>query len=229
MKISKERMALYVILILVLTVLNVVTFDIPFERTTSFWVAYGFTTFAVVLSFIISDYAFRGDERRSQFYGLSLSTVVWVYMLIQTTVCLIMMCLPRSPVWVAAVINVLSLAICLIGLVAMDAADAAVSQTGQAMNQKVAFIKTMQGEVDRAGRLTDDAALRQLLVKLSDSVRYSDPMSSDLLVPLEEKIQYNVVALVRFVESGDSEGAKKLCTELQRQIADRAEKCRELK
>ena len=75
---------------------------------------------------------------------------------------------------------------------------------------------------------TADEKLKKELKALSETIRFSDPMSSPQLSSIENSIDVKISALKDSAGTEVSE-AVKLCTEIQELFAERNRKCKLLK
>ena len=214
---------------IVLVVYNAAAFAVPFSRRGSYWIGYGFTMLAILLSFAGACYAFREESPQSRFYSLPIPVLLWAYLLIQTAFGLAFMAFPSIPLWISAILSVLLLAVILIGLLALDAGKESVEKSDRNEKAKTFYIRSLQGDVETLQSSVKDPALSHSLKEVADAIRYSDPMSSDQLILLENRIQTEVQKLQEAVSDGDSEAAKAQCALLCRLLAERGSKCMHIK
>ena len=229
MKSTKGLFRFYLALALCLAMFNLIAFLVPFTREGSFWVGYGFTMFAFVLSFGITHYAFRADAPRSRFYGIPMSGVVWIYCIVQIILGLLFMIAYSIPVWISAIICALPLAGCFIGIIAADTAMDHAEKIDSRIRAKTFFIQSLQGEVDGMISKTEDPLARKALREYAEAIRYSDPMSAESLASLEDRLEAKTAELGELVEQRETEAAKALCVQLMQLLAERNRKCKLLK
>ena len=74
----------------------------------------------------------------------------------------------------------------------------------------------------------EDAALKPKLAKLEETIRYSDPVSSAELAPLEEQIAGEITRLGEVMGQNPAE-AETIIAELEHLLADRNRRCKALK
>ena len=121
MKKNIARVAATVVLLLAL--FNVIAFAIPFVRTPVFWLAYAFTSAAIVAQLPLSLYAFtpKGGARDS-LYGFPIAHLALVYLLVQAVVGLLCMALSAwIPLWAALVVEAVIFVLAAIGCMAASA------------------------------------------------------------------------------------------------------------
>ena len=227
MKISKTKGMYLAIIFIILAVYNVVVFVIPFVRGGTFWTGYGFSMLALFLAAAVSLYAFGREGLKSKFYGVPLASVAWRYLIVQLIVGTAEMALYMVPFQYFLAVNVILLGICLIGLIAIDAAKDAIEQIDEKVKEKVFYIKQLQVDVEGLADKAQDEHVRKALKDLAETIRYSDPMSSPQLAAIENKIEAKVSVLTQNI--ADVAATAALCDELQQLFAERNRKCKLLK
>jgi len=84
------------------------------------------------------------------------------------------------------------------------------------------FIKVLVSDLDGLAARARDQAARDKLQSLSETARYSDPVSHEALSGLESEISAKVRALSPLVADGD---VSALCDEITLLLGDRNAKC----
>ena len=95
--------------------------------------------------------------------------------------------------------------------------------------KKVGFLRLLKADVDDVIRITADAAVIASLTELSDSIRYSDPMSSPALASYEAAISDCIVKASEGVRSKDNATAMHYIGEAKRLLESRNQRCKLLK
>jgi gas vesicle protein len=214
---------------IILAVYNVVVFVIPFDRGGGFWTGYGFSMLAMLLTAGVAFYAFDREGLRSKFYGVPLIFVVSLYFLIQLVLSILQMVLYMVPFqyWIA--LNTILLGACLVGVITVDASKEEIEKIDEKIKEKVFFIKSLQVDVEGLVNKASDESAKKMLNALSETIRYSDPMSSPQLASIENEIESKAADLTVAVKKSDVESIKVLCEELQQLLAERNRKCKILK
>ena len=116
---KKNKGMAYAVLAIAFVLFNVIAFAVPTAKTTTFWIAYAFTTIAFASQIAIWKFAFKGEDTlKSKFLGIPLISVGITYLIVQTVAFAIFMAFPIAPAWIAIVVCALILGIseiCLIG------------------------------------------------------------------------------------------------------------------
>ncbi len=95
--------------------------------------------------------------------------------------------------------------------------------------KKVAFLRFLKADVDDVIRITTDTAVLAALSELSDSIRFSDPMSSPTLASYEAAISDCIVKASASVRATDNATALHYIGEARRLLESRNQRCKLLK
>lgn len=179
----------YAVLGIFFVVFNVIAFAIPTAKTPTFWVAYIFTVIAFVLQIIIWKFAFKGaDTLKSKFLGIPLISVGITYLLVQIIAFAVFMAISFVPSWIAIVVCTLILGISSICLIGTETGREEINRVEQKVSKKVFYIKSLQVDIEMLANAEADADTKAALTNLAEKIRFSDPMSNELLADLESKI-----------------------------------------
>ena len=216
-----------IVIAIALVVFSVVAFAIPFAHTTAFWVAYGFGALAILFQLYIFKASHAGDgDARSRFYGFPIVRLGVYYLAAQLIVSVIEMALSRViPTGVAVAINVLLLALAVVGCITVDAMRDEIIRQDGALKKNVSNMRELQSLSAALVGQCGDEALKPMLQKLADEFRYSDPVSSEKTQELEEDMKAQLGDIQQALVEGDSDGAKKLCGKLMGSLAERNRIC----
>lgn len=97
------------------------------------------------------------------------------------------------------------------------------------VKDKTNFIKLLKVDVDIIAETAVDSDVRDAYLKLSEQVRYSDPMSHESLFELEKQILECIDYGKRCVEQGENDAAVENCQIASRMLFERNEKTKALK
>lgn len=89
----------------------------------------------------------------------------------------------------------LILGISAICLISADAARDEIKRVEEKVNRKVFYIRELQADVEMLAEQEQNPETKASLTSLAEKIRYSDPMSSEVLADLEGKIYEKVTAL----------------------------------
>lgn len=207
---KKTNLLSYLSLGIVFALFNVLAFVIPADKTATFWTAYAFSVVAFAAQIPLWKIALgKKDTLKSKFLGIPVIHVGITYLIIQLIAFAIFMIFPMLPVWLAVVVCSIILAISSLCAIAGQAGANEINRVEEKIKVKRAFIQFLQTDIEMLAEIEPDAETKAELKKLAEKVRFSDPMSHEMLSELESRITAKVediktasdkIALVREVE-----------------------------
>ena len=193
---KKNKGMAYAVLAIAFVLFNVIAFAVPTVKTSTFWIAYVFATVAFVSQIAIWKFAFKGaDALKSKFLGIPLISVGITYLIIQLIAFAIFMAFPIAPTWIAIVVCALILGISAISLIGTETGREEINRVEEKVEKKVFYIKSLQVDIEMLASDETDADTRTALTKLAEKIRFSDPMSNEILAELEAEITAKVKEL----------------------------------
>lgn len=214
----------YLILAIVLIVFTVIAFAAPFEKTPVFWVSFVFGLLAICFQIPLWNKALGGETLKSKFLGFPILYIGMAYLIIQLIASIIMMAVPGMPLWIVIIIDVIILAIACVLATSGGVARTAIEETEEKIQAKTSFIKGLKADVDILLSKETDTEVKEALKKLSDELRYSDPMSDSALESIEAEISDKLISV-----SSAGKNKKNVITEIGGLIKQRNIKCKALK
>ena len=213
-------------LVILLAVFSVIAFVIPFPKNTVFWIAYACGIFAILFQLYIFKSSFGNEDARSRFYGFPIARLGIYYLVIQLIVSIAEIALSKFlPTWVVILINVLILAVALIGCITTETMRDEIAKQDKKLKNSVFAMRELQSVSSTLVNQSSDAELKGMLKKLTDEFRYSDPISSDKTSDLEEDMKIRIKDLQQAIADGDTAGAKALCEKLLGCLKERNRIC----
>ena len=186
----------YVVLAIVFALVNVIAFAVPTDKTSTFWITYAFTAIAFAAQIGVWKFSFKdGDKLKSKYLGIPIISVGFTYLVIQIIAFAVFLVFPSIPSWIAIIICALILGLSAICLIATDVARREIDRVEEKVDKKVFYIKSLQVDIEMLAQSETDPETKEALNKLAQKVRFSDPMSSDMLAELEEKITNKISKL----------------------------------
>lgn len=187
----------------------------------------------LVAQLAISFFAFRAAEARKRFHGGSLRIVSVIILALLALLSLVYM-LFDLPLLVMLAVGVLLLAaqvlvVCLSVEVKPDAVEA-VQKTDAQIKAKTECIRTLTAEAQSLMmRPALDEGKKELARRVYEAIRYSDPMSCEGLLEIEQQIKESFAAFSLALCGSSKEDERALCDSLLALVAERNNKCRLLK
>lgn len=221
---KKNKGMAYAVLGIAFALFNVIVFAIPTVKTTTFWIAYAFTTVAFALQIVIWKFAFKEtDTLKSKFLGIPLISVGITYLIFQIIASAIFIALPLTATWIAIIVCALILGISGICLIGTETGKEEINRVEEKVEKKVFYIKSLQVDIEMLANAEANADKKQKLIKLAEKIRFSDPMSNDALADLEAEITEKVKELK------STENKEEIITVLDLLITERNKKAKILK
>lgn len=221
---KKNRGMAYAVLAIAFILFNVIAFAVPTAKTSTFLIAYVFTAVAFASQIAIWKFAFKGaDTLKSKFLGIPLISVGITYLIIQIIAFAIFMVFPIAPSWIAIVVCALILGISAICLIGTETGREEINRVEEKVEKKVFYIKSLQADVEMLVSAETDADTKAALTKIAEKIRFSDPMSNEILAELEAEI----TAKVKELET--AENKVEIITVLDSLLTERNRKAKLLK
>ena len=221
---KKNNFLAYLALGIMFVLFNVITFVIPTYKTTTFWTAYIFTVIAFAAQISLWKISLgKKDTLKSKFLGIPVVYVGITYLIIQLIAFAVFMVFPTLPVWMAIVLCSIILALSALCAIAGQTGANEINRVEKKIKTKRAFIQFLQTDIEMLVESETDAEIKSALVKLAEKIRFSDPMSHEMLGELESRISAKVE------EMKTTEDKKALIEEVAVLLTERNKKCKILK
>ena len=213
----------YVILGILFALVSIIAFAVPTTKTATFWIAYAFTAAAFAAQIIIWNKALGKEELKSKFLGFPVVHIGIVYAIVQTVAFAVFMFVPTLPTWSAIVVCSIIAGVSAVCMISADAGRNEIERVEAKVQKKVFYIRELQTDVELLADAETDIDTKTALSQLAEKIRFSDPMSSEHLADLENKISTKVLELKAAVNKVE------IATELTSLLDERNKKCKNLK
>ncbi|MDO4575327.1 MAG: hypothetical protein Q4D98_08945 [Planctomycetia bacterium] len=224
---KRVPITLFAVLVLLAVLFCTAAWGIPFTRNDVFWTSFVFSLLALVLEGgLLWGEVRKANMVKAWFFTYPVFYLSLGYLVLQFLSAGVFMTFStHAPLWAAFFVNVLLLGTYGISLLLTNLGRQEVTRLENRVQQKVRFLRGLRAELESLLPQVEDGELKNVLRKLSELVLYSDPMSSDALRPLEEKIQATVEQLHATVVGGDSSAALALSVQMQELMEQRNRHC----
>lgn len=227
---EKSGVAVYGI---IFVLFNVIYLGIPFPKTNVSWISYVFTLLAIVISFLITAYAFkRGDTIKSKLYGFPIVRVGYLYAGAQLLFCfLISLIAVVTDVasWIPIITSVVLLGVAIIGVIVTDNAKDIVEHIEDQITVNTKVMTYFRLDMDSIVYSCQDSELKKKLERLAEDIRYSDPVSNDELKEIENQISEELKVLKNLIQVSDVEKATEKIKQIMDLLRERNYKCKAFK
>ena len=221
---KKNGFMSYLALGIVFALFNVIAFVVPTDKTATFWTSYVFSVVAFAVQISLWKIAFgKKDTLKSKFLGIPIIHVGITYLIIQLIAFSVFMICPTLPVWLAVLVCAIILAISVLCAIAGQAGANEINRIEEKIKVKRAFIQFLQTDIEMLAEAENDAETKSMLKKLAEKVRFSDPMSHEMLGELESRISAKVEEMKSVADK------KALIEEVTTLLTERNKKCKILK
>ena len=213
---------------------NLITFVVADQITGidclegSFWVGFIFIVIAFLGQLGVGYSVFGAKNLQKTFYNLSLVRICWsalVTMFIVGTLCMVI----NLAVWFAVILCFVVLGFSIISLTKASAAAGIVEKIDETVKAKTFFIKSLTVDADTLVACAKSDAVKAECKKVYEAIRYSDPMSSDMLASVEGQITVKFAALSNAVAADDAAAVTAAANDMLILVQDRNNKCKLLK
>ena len=234
MKLNKDNIKSISIAVIVLAIYNIIFWAIPFKHNGTFVGAYIFGTVALLAQVAVLVLAWRNvDTLKEKIYAFPIVRMGMIYGIIQLAVSLLFAIaasfIEGMPAWIVCVISAILLGVFAILVLMTDTTREEIVEIEEEEERRTVQVKTFRINIDSIMRRTDDKVLLAKLTKLSETAKYSDPVSSDELFEIEEKITAKINELESAVCMNNIETAMNMAEQVIDLLEDRNQQCKTFK
>lgn len=204
---------------------NLVVFMVFKNYNNVFWISYAFMLLAFFIHIGCVFFIAKDQSVKAVFFGIPLLSFS-VYFVCAEFFCSFVFMLFRAMAPVKATILVQALLLCLfvvIAIVSIMTRDV-VSDVDNKIKDNVNFIKGMVVDVEMLAQRSTDANTKAALNKLSEVIKYSDPMSNSAVAMQEDMIMRKLTDLRNAFDSGDTSRCLELCNNIELLFIERNKK-----
>lgn len=223
---KKENLRSYILLAFVFVIYVVAT--IPFPKTVIFWIAFSFSLFAIISQLYTIRILKNGKARiKDRFYDYPQLRVSVLYLIIQIGVSILLMFLSEKiPVFAAVLVEVILLAVAVAGNFAVQAATGEVIRQETEIKRELAKMEELQEQIMRLIAQCDEGKKKEILQRLAEEVRYSNPVSNGISEEIEEEITVLFSEIEERILDDDLENAETLCDRMRGLLRERDRICK---
>ena len=230
-KAFKSYFAIWAILLVLFNIIAFVSVGwINQEKyTPSFWVGYVFITLALIGQLVCAKTAFNAKNLQKLFYNIPLISLSWTGLIVSFVISGLCMLISPLPYWVGVIACSIVLAIVAIAIIKASVAADAVSAIDDKIKFQTFFIKSLTVDAEGLLARAQTEEIKSECKKVYEAVRFSDPMSHDMLAATESQITIKFSDLSNAVNVNDIEAVKTVAREVIILVDERNKKCRLLK
>lgn len=213
-----------VIYAVLIGVFNILVFTIFQTRTNVFWISYGFMTLSFVVQIVSILLSIKTTDAETAFYGIPLASLSVYYLCAALGTGLLFMIFQETGAVLALVIQILILAIFLmVAVIALMARDT-VQEISDNIKENVSALKSVVVDIEMMGESCEDPEVKTALRRLSETVKYSDPITNEAVADVEQRIMRKVSELRLSLDDHHTADAIQACKDMERLYVERNKK-----
>lgn len=231
----KKRFGFYAVAWAVLLALfNVIAFvSVGWEGqekyTDSFWIGYVLISVTFVGQLVCAFFALKETNAQKVFYRISLIKTSYSGLISTFVFGGLCMLISPLPYWVGVLLCAVVLALNVNAVIKAAAVVSEVERIDAKIKQQTFFIKSLTVDADTLLASAKSDEVKAECKKVYEAIRYSDPMSSEMLAGVEGQITIKFAALSEAVQADDSQAVAAAAAEVLILVKDRNSRCKMLK
>ena len=227
---DKKTVRGYIILGVLFVVFSTIVFALPLPKNVVFWIAYISGVIAIIFQVYFFNTALSdGAGPKSRFYGFPIARVGAMYLFFQIMASIIEIGLARwivHCVWLAVIVNILILGLAVIGCIVTETMRDEIENQDINLKNKVTNMRTIQSMAYSLSGLSDDKDIKELLKKVADELKYSDPVSSEQTIDIEKELETMINDLQEVVINKDYDSVIQLSDRILARLSERNRLCK---
>ncbi len=206
----------------VFAIYNIITLLIFKEKNDVFWLSYVFVCVGFAANILVSYLTFKKSDAEAIFMNIPLMSFSVFYFLAELFASFIFMLFRFvvSPT-LAVVVQSIMLLIYIIFAVLALINKGVIDDINRDIQTKVRTIKNLSIQVKLMEDQCLDPELKRELHKVQEGIRFSDPMTTDVIEDIDDMIHSKVKELKYLCSNNDKNGAIQVCYQLSSYISER--------
>lgn len=199
------------------------------KYTVSFWTGYICITLMFAGQLFCAWKVFQEENLQKSFYKLPLLRIsyhglIWSFVLGGAS-----MLISPLPYWVGAILCAIVLVVTVIAVLKSSTVADLAENVDKKIKMQTGFIRLLTVDAENLLSCAKTESAKSSCKKVYEAIRYSDPMSSDALSSVEEKISAQMEVLTVAVAVGDETNIATAARKVVELIDKRNQKCKVLK
>lgn len=216
----------YILIAFILLIFNIAT--VPFSKNMVFWIVYFFSVIAILMQVNTLHEMMKSRALiKDRMYDFPVLKISVLYLALQITAGLLLMGFStKIPVFAAALIEVVILAAAVMGLFVARSTRTEALRQDDRLEEELIKMKELQSRVALLISQCEETQIREILHKLAEEVRYSNPLSREITEEIEEEISVLFTEIEAAALNGDVENAFGLCERMTGLLRERDRICK---
>lgn len=222
---QKNTMLSAMIYLVVFVAYNLFVFILFKNFNNVFWISYGFMIAAFLIHIICVFLIFKNAGVKAVFFGIPLLSFSLYFVCAEFFCSLVFMIFKsmvsvKVTILIQALLIIIFIIVAIISIIARDTAQNVDSK----IKENVSFIKCLNIDVEILLQRSSSADAAAALKKLSETIKYSDPMSNSGVAAQEQMIMQSMMELKNVFDSGDMTHVIDLCQKIELLFIERNKK-----
>lgn len=222
---KKNGLMLALIYLVIFVAYNLVVFLVFKNFNAVFWISYAFMLVAFLIHIGCAFSIAKNTSVKALFFGIPLGAFSVYFVLAELfTSFAFMIFKANASVKVTIVIQALLLCVfAVVAIVSIMTRDT-VYNVDQKIKENVNFIKGINVDVEMLMQRCTNPETTGALKKLSETIKYSDPMTNSVVATQEQMIMQYMAELRTVFDAGDMDSVKGLCSKIELLFVERNKK-----
>ena len=193
-----------------------------------FWISWGCVILAFLIQLLLARKAFQNESKECFFLNIPLITVSYAALIVMIVAASVLMLIPDCHAWIAIIVCAVICAFSGLAVVKAGIAADEVATVDEKIKGSTLFIKSFTVDAENLMAQARSEQAKAACKKVSEAIRYSDPMSHDALASIESQITIRFHALTEAVKN-DSDAVTTIAEEVILLVGERNKKCKVMK
>ena len=222
---QKNTLMTAMIYFVIFVAYNLIVFTLFKNFNSIFWISYGFMMVVYLLHILSVFLIFKNTSIKAVFFGIPLLSFS-LYFVYAEFFCSIVFMVFKEMANVKVTVLIQALLLCVFIVVAL--VSIMTRDTAQAVDNKikenVSFINGIKVDVEMLMHRSTNPEVTSALKKLSETIKYSDPMTNSIVEAQEQMIMQYMMELRRVFDFDDMNQVKDLCDKIELLFIERNKK-----
>ena len=222
---KKNGLMVAIIYLVIFVVYNLVIFLVFKNLNAVFWISYVYMLVAYLIHIGCVFSIAKNTNVKALFLGIPLGSFSIYFVLAELFTSFVFMIF-KTHASVAVTVVVQAILLCIfvvIAIISIMTRDT-VHNVDQKIKENVNFIKGINVDVEMLMRRCTNPDTMGALKKLSETIKYSDPMTNSIVATQEQMIMQYMAELRTVFDSGDMNLTKELCNKIELLFVERNKK-----
>lgn len=222
---QKNTLMTALVYFVIFALYNLIVFMVFKNFNNIFWISYGFMLAVYLIHILCVFLIFRNTSVKAVFFGIPLLSFS-MFFLCAEFFCSIVFMIFKAMASVTAAVIIQALLLCVFIVVAVISVMTrdTVQNVDNKIKENVNFIKGINVDVEMLMQRSTNAEASGALKKLSETIKYSDPMTNSIVAAQEQMIMQYMMELRGVFDAGDMNQVKELCGKIELLFIERNKK-----